>query len=134
MTLLADLWRQIAALGAARLRYALADLTLVAGIAVCLVAAAVFTLQVLHGMLRPVLGPTGASALLAGVMLIVALVLVLLLANRRSHPVPAPHLVVPPVQPAAPADAASAPVTDPAPDIGTAAAFLAGFLLARRLF
>jgi hypothetical protein len=116
----------MASVGAVRLRSALADLALVVAIGLCLVAASIFGFQALHGVLRPMFGPTGASALLGGMMLIVALALALYLSVRRNRQVRAIPLV-------APVEGPSAPPNTP-PDLVTSAAFLAGFLLARRLF
>lgn len=127
MSLLTDIWRQMASLGAARFRALLAELALIAAIGLCLMAAAVFGLQALHGVLRSMVGPIGASALLAGLLLIVALVLALWLSERRRRQARVVPLTVPHPDPA--------PETaEPAVDLGTSAAFLAGFLLARRLF
>ena len=131
--MLADLFRHLASLGAARLRSGLADLGLMLAIGLCLLVAAVFALQALHGLLVPVVGPIGAPALLAALMLIVALVMALWLSVRHSRPLHRTPAAMPPPSPLAesvtPTEAAA-----PAPDLGTSAAFLAGFLLARRLF
>lgn len=129
MTKLADMWRQMASLGAARLRSGLVDLALMAGIVVCLVTAAGYALSALHAVLRPLVGSAGASALMAVLLGIVALALALWLSERRRKVVRvAPVVAAPVVPPATEADAA------PAEDLGISAAFLAGFLLARRLF
>lgn len=128
MILLTNLWRQMASAGAVRLRAVLVDLGLAVAIGLCLVAAAVFGLQALHGVLRAWVGPIAASALLAALMLIVALALALWSSVRRNRKA----LAVP----AAPPPASPPPVTDPpgsGADLGLSAAFLAGFLLARRL-
>jgi len=126
VTLLTDMWHRVASVGRAGLRSALADLALMVAIVLCLIAAAVFGFQALHGVLRPMFGPTGASALLGGMMLIVALALALYLSVRRNRQVRAVPLVAPVGGPSAPPDTP--------PDLVTSAAFLAGFLLARRLF
>ncbi len=131
--MLAELFRQLTSLGAARLRTGLADLGLMLAIGLCLLVAAVFGLQALHGLLVPVVGPIGAPALLAALMLIVALVLALWLSVRHNGPIHRTSVAQPPptllAASATPTEAAA-----PAPDLGTSAAFLAGFLLARRLF
>ena len=137
MNMLIDMWRQIAASGAARLRERMTDLALTAAIGLCLVTAAGFGLSALHGLLRDLVGPAGASALLSGVMLFVALALALWLSDRRSRaaraaskPVPSPS-----PSPVMAAAAATSAMPEAAPaDLGASAAFLAGFLLARRLF
>lgn len=142
MNLLADLFRQFASLGAARLRAVLVDLGLMLAIGVCLVVAAVYGLQALHALLLPMVGPLGAPALLAGLMVILALALALSLSMRRNRVVRVPPVAAPHPSPLAPppagitADAKPEPSTLDlaAPDLATSAAFLAGFLLARRLF
>ena len=129
MILLTNLWHQIASAGAVRLRSVLVDLGLAVAVGLCLVAATVFGLQALHGVLRAWVGPIAASALLAALMLIVALALALwssVRRNRHTRAVPSA-----PAPPASPLPVTDAPETGA--DLGLSAAFLAGFLLARRL-
>ncbi len=122
------MWRQFAGAGAARLRLALTELAVVAAIGLCLMAAAVLGLTALNVALRPLVGPVAAPALVGALMLIIALSLALWLSTRRNRRTRVLQVAVP--QPVI----GSAGPADGAPDLGTSAAFLAGFLLARRLF
>lgn len=126
---LGGMWRQLASLGAARLRVGLVDLALMAAIGLSLLAAAGFCISALHHVLRPLVGPAGASALMAAFLVIVALGLALWVSERR-HRTPIATPVAAPPPPTPPDDTAAAPP----PDMAAYAAFLAGFLLARRLF
>ena len=115
-----------------RLRSALADVVLMAAIGLCLVAAAGYGLSSLYHVLRHLVGPAAASALMAALLAVVALGLALWRSELRRR-TPAVLPAAAPVAPAPPEPVAPAPEMAPA-DMATSAAFLAGFLLVRRLF
>jgi len=109
----------MAAFGTARVRAGLWDAGLLAAIAGCAVLAAGFGLSAAHALLRIWAGPAGASALLAVALGLAALALARWRSTRGNTAGP----VAPPIP---------APVP-PTADLGTSAAFLVGFLLARRM-
>ncbi len=131
MNVLPDAIRLLFSQGSARLRAGLSDLPVVCLIGICLLTSGGFALAAAYHLLRPLIGPAGASAVLAVVLLIAAVGLMLFLSVRRAgrkssvaSPSPAPAATPAPDPGVAPTPAVA--------DLGTQAAFLAGFLLARR--
>jgi len=111
----------MAALGAPQLRAGMVTLAVLAGIGLCLLTAAGLGLAAAFTLLRPEVGVAGALGILAAALLVVAQGLAWWLVLRRK-----PRAV-----------SVAPPITDPTatpPDLGAQGAFLAGFLLARRLF
>jgi len=103
----------------------MADFKISAAIAVCLVLAAGFGLSALHYYLRVLVGSGGSSAIIA----IGLLSLAFALDYRRKTRIPA----LPPEPVPSPVPITLTPAPQPVGSPGISSAFLAGFLLARRL-
>lgn len=132
MNVLPDALRLLASLAAARFRAGLADLPVLVLIGLCLLTSAAFGLAAAYHLLRPLAGPAGASAVLAVLLLMAGLGLMVLLSVRRDSRTPVPPLAPPAASPLPEPASGAAAAPPQAADLGAQAAFVAGFLLARR--